>query len=46
MTTADWEIDEEEIEVVPSFTFLGSEVEKEGMCDKEIERRVTIGKPQ
>src|SRR6218665_729151 len=47
MTTADWEsfeIGREEIEVVTSFTFLGSEVEKEGMCDKEIKRRVTIEK--
>src|SRR6218665_2473842 len=30
--------------VVTSFTFLGSEVEKEGRCDKEIKRRVAIGK--
>src|SRR6218665_718746 len=47
MTTANWnsfEIDGEEIEVVSSFTFLGSEVEKEGRCDKEIKRRVVIGK--
>src|SRR6218665_946557 len=46
MTTANWgsfEIDGEEI-VVSSFTFLGSEVEKEGKCDKEIKRRVAIGK--
>src|SRR6218665_151106 len=47
MTTANWnsfEIDGEEIEVVSSFTFLGSEVEKEGRCDKKIKRRVAIGK--
>jgi len=47
MTTADWdsfEIDGEEIEVVTSFTFLGSEVEKVGRCDKEIKRRVATGK--
>src|SRR6218665_3676395 len=45
MTTANsFEIDGEEIEVVSSFTFLGSEVEKEGRCDKEIKRRVAIGK--
>src|SRR6218665_2140201 len=39
MTTANWnsfKIDGEEIEVVTSFTFLGSEMEKEGRCDKEI----------
>src|SRR6218665_2222388 len=29
-----FEIGGEEIEVVSSFTFLGSEVEKEGRCDK------------
>ena len=43
MTTVNWasfEIDGEEIEVVSIFTFLGSEVEKEGRCDKEIKRRV------
>jgi len=43
MTTVDWdsfEIDGEEIEVVASFTFLGSEVEKEGRCGNEIKRRV------
>src|SRR6218665_2709640 len=47
ITTAKWdrfEIDGEEIEIVTSFTFLGSEVEKEGRCDKEIKRRVVIGK--
>src|SRR6218665_430744 len=47
MTTAKWdrfEIDGEEIEVVTSFMFLESEVEKEGRCDKEIKRRVAIGK--
>jgi len=47
MTTADldsFEIDGEEIEVVTSFTFLESEVEKEGTCDKEVKRRVTIAK--
>src|SRR6218665_1917871 len=39
MTIANWdsfEIDGEEIGVVKSFTFLGSEVEKEGRCNKEI----------
>ena len=47
MTTADWDsfkIDGEEIEVVISFTFLESEVKKEGRCDKELKRRVVIGK--
>src|SRR6218665_565883 len=37
--TANWdsfETDREEIEVVTSFTFLGSEVEKDRRCDKEI----------
>ena len=47
MTTANWnsfEIGGEETEVVSSFTFLGSEVEKDGRCDKGIKRRVAIGK--
>src|SRR6218665_3242510 len=47
MTTANWdsfEIDGEEIEVVTRFMFLGSEVEIEGSCDKEIKQRVAIGK--
>ena len=47
MTTANWvsfEIDGEEIEVVKSFTFLGSLIEKEGKCDPEIKRRIAIGK--
>src|SRR6218665_13596 len=48
MTTANWdsfEIDGEETEIVTSFIFLGSEMEKEGRCDKEIKQRVAIGKP-
>ena len=47
MTTANrdsFEIDGKEIEVVTSFRFLGSEVDKEGRYDKEIKRRVAIGK--
>ena len=47
MITADWDsfkIDGEEIEVVTSFMFLGSEVEKVGRCYTEIKRRVAIGK--
>jgi len=47
MTTTGWdsfEVDGEEMEVVSSFTFLGSEVEKDGKCVKEIKRRVAIGK--
>ena len=43
-TKDSFEIDGEEIEVVTSFTFLGSEVEKEGRCDKKIKRRGAIGK--
>src|ERR1700733_9182338 len=47
MTTADYdsfEIDGEKIEVMTSFTFLGSVIENEGKCDMEIKRRVAIGK--
>jgi len=47
MTTADWDgfkIDGKEIEVITSFLFLGSEMEIERRCDKEIKRRLAIGK--
>jgi hypothetical protein len=47
MTTAKWEnfeVDGETIEVVSSFTFLGSMIEKEGRSDMEIRRRVIMGK--
>jgi hypothetical protein len=47
MTTAEWEtfeIDGEEIEVVTSFSFLGSVIEKEGRCETEVRRRITLGK--
>jgi hypothetical protein len=47
MTTANWrsfEVDGEEIEVVTSFCFLGAMIENEGGCEKEIRRRITLGK--
>ena len=47
MTTAEWdtfEMDGEEIGVVTSLSFLGSMVEKEGRCDKEVRRRISMGK--
>ena len=47
MTTAAWEsfeVDGEEIEVVASFTFLGSMIEKGGRSEMEIKRRITLGK--
>ena len=45
MTTADWdkfEVDGEELEVVTSFPFLGSTVEKEGRCEMEVKRRMAL----
>ena len=47
MTTAEWEtfeIDGEEIQVVTSFSFLGSMIEREGRCETEVRRRIILGK--
>lgn len=47
MTTEKWsyfEVDGEEIEVVSSFCFLGAMMESEGGCEREIRRRITLGK--
>ena len=47
MTTADWktfETDGEEIQVVTCFSFLGSMIEREGRCETEVRRRITLGK--
>ena len=47
MTTEDWEkfeIDGEEIQVVTSFCFLGSMIEREGRCEAEVRRRIALGK--
>ena|SRR6218665_3360649 len=47
MTTEEWksfEVDGVEIEMVTSFCFLGALVENKGGCDKEIRRRLTLGR--
>ena len=47
MTTESWrsfEVDGEEIEVVSSFCFLGATIAREGGCEREIRRRITLGK--
>src|SRR6218665_2108264 len=47
MTTESWrsfEVDEEDIAVVDGFSFLGALIECEGRCEKEIRRRITLGK--
>src|SRR3984885_4766589 len=47
MTTENWksfEVDGEVIEVVTSFSFLGAMIVREGGCDGEIRRRITLGR--
>ena len=47
MTTADiksFRVNNEEIEVVDKFVYLGSMIEKNGDCGIEIRRRTTLGK--
>ena len=44
MYIVSFDVDGEEIEVVSSITFLISEVEEEGRCDKEMKRRVATRK--
>jgi hypothetical protein len=39
-------IQNEEVEVVKSFGFLGSTIEDEGECQMEIKRRITLGEWQ
>src|SRR5688572_27400108 len=49
MTTAEWEtfeIDGEDIQVVTSFSFLGSMIEREGRCETEVRRRIILGNQQ
>ena len=39
-----WEIDEETVETVSDFIFLGSKVTADGDCSHEIKRRLLLGK--
>ena len=38
-----WEIDEETLERVTNFIFLGSKITADGNCSHEIERRLLLG---
>ena len=37
-------IDGQDLEIVECYTFLGSIVTKDGMCTKEIKKRIMLGK--
>ena len=39
-----WEIDEETVETVSDFIFLGSKVTADGDCSHEIKRRLLLGR--
>ena len=39
-----WEIDEEAVETVSDFIFLGSKITADGDCSHEIKRRLLLGK--
>ena len=39
-----WEIDEETVETVADFIFLGSEITADGECSHEIKRRLPLGR--
>ena len=39
-----WEIDEERVEIVSDFTFLGSKITADGDCSHEIKRCLLLGR--
>ena len=39
-----WQIDEETVETVADFIFLGSKITADGDCSHEIKRRVLLGR--
>ena len=39
-----WQIDEETVETMADFTFLGSKITADGDCSHEINRRLLLGK--
>ena len=39
-----WEIDEERVEAVSDFLFLGSKITADGDCSHEIRRRLLLGR--
>ena len=42
--TTSWQIDEETMETVTDFTFLGSKIHVDGDCSHEIKRRLFLGR--
>ena len=42
--TTSWEIDEETVETVSDFIFLGSKITAGGDCSHEIKRRLLLGR--
>ena len=41
-----WQIDEEKLETMTDFIFLGSKVTADGDCSHEIKRRLLLGRTQ
>ena len=39
-----WQIDEETVETVADFIFLGSQITADGDCSREIKRRLILGR--
>ena len=39
-----WEIDEETVETVSDFIFLGSKIPEDGDCSREIKSRLLLGR--
>ena len=39
-----WQIDEETVEIVKDFIFLGSKITTDGDCSREIKRRLLLGR--
>ena len=39
-----WEIDEETVETVSDFIFLGSKIPADGDCSHEVKRRLLLGR--
>ena len=42
--TTSWQIDEEKVEAVADFIFLGSKITADGDCSHEIKRSLFLGK--
>ena len=43
-TITSWKIDEETVEIVSDFIFLGSKITTDGDCSHEIKRRLLLGR--